>query len=731
MGLKIMLGPTNSPWSSSGYGSACHTLARMFRDMGHEVGIMAYYGLEGAIMEWDGFQVYPRAHDMFGNDITEAHCAKMGADLVISLTNVHVLDRFGQRSVPWIPITPIEEDPLTDGNRHALQGAMLITVISKYGKRILNDAGIEAQYIPLPVDTSLFHPVEKSAARRMMGWKDEDYVIGHVGMNRGPRKGHDTLLQAFRLFLVEVPNAHLYIHTDIHQPDGIHLDKIAQELGIENRFSYPSRYEGFIGKKPKWMVGMYNSFDLYVQPSTNEGQAMPVWEASCVALPIVATDATALSEIMEEVEGIAISENQKFWQYNDSWSYVISPQKLTEGMLEAYDRYGHGYVSMQSRQAACENVSVPVVRAQWEKVLNEAEKMIRYQPYIIPWKEKPTVALVSSTAENCGISDYTKYLADGLSDFADITIYEIQGLLDGDMLPPNISLAHVHYEPSLIKDNGQFERFLKKLGMLGTKRLVTYHVVEPFMIQSHLDKKLIDKALIHWPTPDMQVNNGQRVKILGGMGVPVYRVPQGEESRSGMRYKYGFGEDDIFISTFGFASPYRSQADICAALSPIIKTNPRLRLQLIIPPNFLDPKGAQKVYSEINSVVRTYGLARQITLIQEKVPELEAIERLWISNIGFLFMPQHTRSSSSAIRFFTAARLPTVVTESTHFADVHHGVKRVGFSVNEMVQAMMQLLNDRFSLQQLRAETEMAYKLLQWPVFVDKHISLYKEALAE
>ena len=308
--LKILLSGNSFTSATTGYGAANKLLIQIFQSLHHQCSMHANFGsATGTIMRSEGVDIYPSGYDIYGNDIIDAHAIRSGADLVISNVDVFVLRDWGKRNFRWLPIVPIAEDPLTTFNRNALQGALDIVAISKFGQQVLADADFQSNQIYLPVETEFFCPMRKAGTRRAFGWPDDVYVIGHVGMNRGFRKGMDLLLQAFQLFVTEHPKSLLYIHTDPTSPDGLNLLDIMESLNLQRYVRFPTSYDAFIGVNKKWMLALYNSLDLYVQPSLNEGQAMPVWEANACGIPVVATPVEGLVEMIRPVDRRLLAKN--------------------------------------------------------------------------------------------------------------------------------------------------------------------------------------------------------------------------------------------------------------------------------------------------------------------------------------------------------------------------------------------------------------------------------------
>lgn len=731
MNLRILL-QSNSPSTSSGYGMSTRDLSLIFKDLGCEVGIFAFFGLEGSPSEWNGFKVYPRFHDQYGNDIIDHHARDFGADVVITNVDVHVLKNYGNKMFAWYPIVPVADDPLLAGNYEALRGAAGMCVISRYGQEVLAKAGIPAKYIPLPIPTHIYHPINKSGMRQAwanqeLSFPEDTYVIGNVGMNRGNRKGHDILLHAFRLFLSEVPHAFLYIHTDPLQYDGIDLMTLRSQLGLENFVRFPDRYSVNMGYSVDWMQGMYNILDLYVQPSRNEGQALPVFEAMSTGLPIVATNATSLSEIMGEGVDTIPVHAQKEWKNTNSWGYSANPEDFAQAMYEAYRKWGRGYISLANRQQAIETVSPLTVRELWRQELAQLEKRLRYTPIEITWKgkDKPHIVHLSTTEENCGIGAYTRNLMNAMSDNTIQKVVDILGPIDVGQLN-GTDLVNVHYEAAIAPRN--LDQICVMLKQLGIKVVVTYHGIDITSIARMLKKNLIDKALIHWPMPGMQIND-ERVTVLGGLGVPVFIQPD-IKFKYEFKERYGFEKNDVIISTFGFASLGRGHYELLEFFAPSLRANRRVKLQLLLSQNFLNEAGEKLVYNQIRKVIKDFDVQQQVVLVTDFIPDLEVIQRLWVSDVGYLYMGMNTTSSSAAIRHFIAARLPTVVTPSTHFLDIPRGIVRTSsFSLPGFAQRVWEVMMDEKLRFQLRKQHDDTYFYWQWPRFADKYLHTYKQLL--
>src|SRR5687768_8931691 len=86
----------NPPWVGSGYGEQAGLFVPRLAAAGHEVAVMANFGIQGVIQQWNGLTVYPSDND-WGNTAITTYAKHFQADLVIALCDAWVLkpDQWG------------------------------------------------------------------------------------------------------------------------------------------------------------------------------------------------------------------------------------------------------------------------------------------------------------------------------------------------------------------------------------------------------------------------------------------------------------------------------------------------------------------------------------------------------------------------------------------------------------------------------------------------------------
>jgi glycosyltransferase involved in cell wall biosynthesis len=105
MSVLRVLYSSNAFWSASGYGvqgrSLLPRLAELPEVGGREnIAMFAWYGLQGGLHNVEGFRVYPAGVDPYGNDIIGAHTRDFGANVVISLIDVWVMQQTAEKIAP-------------------------------------------------------------------------------------------------------------------------------------------------------------------------------------------------------------------------------------------------------------------------------------------------------------------------------------------------------------------------------------------------------------------------------------------------------------------------------------------------------------------------------------------------------------------------------------------------------------------------------------------------------
>jgi len=120
--IKVLL-VSNSGWSPSGYGTQILSLAPRLRAAGHDIAVLAFFGLQGGEITWEGIRHFPAGFKPYGNDVIHLWARKFGADIVVTLIDVWVLRPDLNRLCRWLPWSPIDHSPIPPNVLERLRSA--------------------------------------------------------------------------------------------------------------------------------------------------------------------------------------------------------------------------------------------------------------------------------------------------------------------------------------------------------------------------------------------------------------------------------------------------------------------------------------------------------------------------------------------------------------------------------------------------------------------------------
>jgi len=154
--------------------------------------------------------------------------------------------------------------------------------------------GWDVRVIPNPLDTSVFKPISGSFARSALNLPQETKLVlfGAIGGGEDPRKGYDLLLDALNCLPINLIGGDL-MFVVFGQDEPENPPKLPVSV----------RWMGRVYDDAS-LVLLYNSADVMVVPSRQENLPQTGTEAQACGCPVVAFNATGLSDVVEhEVTG--------------------------------------------------------------------------------------------------------------------------------------------------------------------------------------------------------------------------------------------------------------------------------------------------------------------------------------------------------------------------------------------------------------------------------------------
>lgn len=380
--MSRILWHSGAPWAQTGYGQQTATFTPRIRDMGHDVAISAWWGLNGSALEWQGMTVYP-ADQKWGNSLLPAYAKRHQADLVIALMDAWVLNAETMSPLPlavWVPVDHAPAPP------HVVEffmksGARPIAM-SRFGEQMLTDAGLDPLYVPHGIDTNIYEPSARDHIRQLGGLTDK-FVVGMVANNSGgsgtggtvPRKAFPQAISAFaELYHRHPDDCVLHLHSELTgRPgieNGINLVKLLERFEIPDTAVRASdAIEMEVGISQATMAALYSSFDVLLSPSYGEGFGIPIVESQACGTPVVVSDWTAMSELCGS--GWKVGGDPWYDPQHDAFFLAPSVPHIIQALEEAYESRGDMDVRAEARAFALQYDADYVTETYWKPVLEQ------------------------------------------------------------------------------------------------------------------------------------------------------------------------------------------------------------------------------------------------------------------------------------------------------------------------------------------------------------------------
>jgi glycosyltransferase involved in cell wall biosynthesis len=348
---------SNSLNQPTGYGTQSkQVISRLVKD-GHKVAMLSNYGGEGvnSLIETGSGLIphYSRGMNQYSTDVlplNHAHWKSENPNLpafLITLYDVWVLDNPALDSIPIASWTPIDHSPAPEKVLAWLKKPNVTPIaMSKFGKAMIENAGLESEYIPHAIDTNLFKPTELlpegKSGREFVGGTDK-FVVGMNFANKAGgfihRKAVAENFLAFAIFASKHDDVILYLHTEPYgKQSGFVLPNILQACGVPPEkvmMVDPIAYQ--YGISQETLAAIYSAWDVGLFCNYGEGFGIPQIEAQACGVPIITSNFAASAELASPDSFLV--NGQPFWDAGQhTWFNIPLVSGIVDALEQAYQR---------------------------------------------------------------------------------------------------------------------------------------------------------------------------------------------------------------------------------------------------------------------------------------------------------------------------------------------------------------------------------------------------------
>lgn len=383
---------SNAPWSPTGYGTQTAEVVPLLKKSGHDVAVMANYGLAGTSIVWKNIMVMGQGADAYSNDLTPSQIANwIGVDTIgigISLYDVWVYKSPLWDNIPMLCWTPVDHEmPPVQVYEWFTRGRDVgrwAVAMTKHGQDALIKSGIEKErvfYAPHSFSGQIFKPT-KNEMRKEMGVPEDAHLTIINSANKGLtpiRKCWPEMLMAWSEFAKARSDAYLYIHSEVYGLfNGVNILRLLQAINAPmNRIKIVPQFELRQGLAQSVLADLYSTSDVLLMTSRGEGFGIPAIEAQACGTPIIVTNFTAQPELVGY--GWVVDGKKEWDEFQTGWWKVPEIDGIIEALKQSYELKGKTKEYKLARKKAIEfskkYETEYVFKTHWATIIKDIEAL--------------------------------------------------------------------------------------------------------------------------------------------------------------------------------------------------------------------------------------------------------------------------------------------------------------------------------------------------------------------
>jgi glycosyltransferase involved in cell wall biosynthesis len=296
---------------SSGFGRAADQILKILSRMFKCSVIGVNFNGDSKADQPRPYDIYPAwpGRDALGIGRLDDVLPRVKPDVIVMQTNPWHVPLYGKAiynegygKTPLIGIIAVEGKNVQGSQLNGLAKAIFWT---EFGRNEALKGGLKKRVptdiIPLGVDTDVFKPSDRIAARHLLGIEemvpDDAFIVLNVNRNQ-TRKRIDLSIIYFAEWITanKIRDAYLYMHVLPGSTAAIDCDQLAKYYGVEDRLILAQPKDIYNGAPEKYVAAAYQGANVYLTTTLGEGFGLTALEAAACELPVIAGNYAALGE---------------------------------------------------------------------------------------------------------------------------------------------------------------------------------------------------------------------------------------------------------------------------------------------------------------------------------------------------------------------------------------------------------------------------------------------------
>ena len=722
---------SDSPWLPTGYGKVSYYLMQYLKDKFDIIYLSITDPTLGCIKFND---VYVYRYLRGADDVRFWFLANK-CHVCLLVKEPWVIPDIDKIPIHYILYAPFTQIEVPNDYLYYASLAFRTWLPSRYECEQVKKYGIEADYVPHGVNTSIYRPLDNiDELRKKYGFEGFDVVIGLFGMNT-IRKMLPNQLEGIKIFIENNPDLKvgIYLHSTlrpIKEPwNGYNLTKIIERFELEDKVRVANQYSLLVGFDEQTMAELYNICDVVVD-ACYEGFGLHILEAQACGTPTVTLSIGGGAEI--NFLQLYVTKYSKLYTQLGTPVAIPDPYEIANAIERALRFRKEGirdYLHAKAHEYDWKTVIEKYVLPKLEDALIQ----LWYKVERVGKK----IAIVSSWGYRCGIAKFTQDLVKAFKEHSiyiipiptfrncndnDFIKYVIDNLVN---INPNVVILELEYGTFGREGHEFVNKFITSVKNVlpNTKLITDMHVVDVYKGTEANVYLNSDVVIVHNLTMYRKLN-----KLVEEYGIEPKKtrtIPLCAEkitlSKDEAKKKLGIEPNVKIVSFVGFISPRKNIEvffEVVKRLKDVVKN-----VKWVIVGGF-HAEVETKYVKYVKKMCKELGIELTGYVSDEML-------NLWIKASDVVIYPSYMVSSSGIVTRCIVNETPVIVLDCPAFRELD--VLKAS-NIDEFVQLTYVLLtNDEVynsyikKLKQMSKYFECDEVVKQYNDLInDEHVTTYE-----